>query len=115
MRTYLKEFLLVGALVLIQAGCGHTDHLCADVDCSGHGRCAIRNSEAICLCDPGFLSEGTTCLADPCRQAVCIHGTCQVDQTVASCSCDPGYAGEHCDKCAEGYHAEELAFVPDSP
>ncbi|MBW1810142.1 MAG: hypothetical protein JRJ87_18235 [Deltaproteobacteria bacterium] len=115
MRIGLGEILLVGALTLIQAGCGQTDRLCEDVDCSGHGRCAIRNSEATCLCDPGFLSDGTTCLADPCRQAVCIHGTCQADQTTASCNCDPGYTGEYCDLCAEGYHAEELACIPDSP
>ena len=35
---------------------------CADVSCSDHGRCEPEQDRAYCLCDRGYVAEGTECV-----------------------------------------------------
>lgn len=84
-------------------GCADTEDLCQDVDCGLYGVCGIKDGEATCVCEDGFISVGTSCVTDPCRQNPCAFGTCVPLNDKPTCRCDNGYAGLLCDKCAQGY------------
>lgn len=40
------------------------DTACDGVICSGHGRCVVEGSLAVCLCDQDFFAQGLECLPD---------------------------------------------------
>jgi hypothetical protein len=72
--------------------------LCFEVDCSGHGLCAVdpQGRQAVCICQPGYEVQGLHCLEarlnDPCAAVTCSsHGLCVVLDNDARCLCDPGY------------------------
>lgn len=51
---------------------------CANVDCSGHGRCMDERGTPYCFCDDGFHAEGTSCVVsgpdlDPDRPVSGMH------------------------------------------
>jgi hypothetical protein len=75
----------------------YDDDLCADVDCSGHGTCAVAGGDtAVCLCDAGYHAEGTTCVenvvGDECRGVDCnTGGVCAVSGGAPICVCGPGF------------------------
>ncbi len=85
------------------------DDPCAEVTCSDHGLCEVRDDEPVCLCESGYHADGTECIADPegCESGTCSgHGTCDDSTDEITCECDAGYTGDHCDECAVGYHRE---------
>ena len=87
-------------LVLLQ-GCPPDP--CEGVDCSDNGECVEQDGEASCDCDPGYLAQGTSCVAeDPCAGIDCSgHGLCVELDGEASCDCDLLY------------HAEDLECLLD--
>ncbi len=89
--------------------------LCRDIDCGGNGACAIRNGQATCLCNPGFLPSGTTCVVDPCRPDPCVFGACTAVNNLPTCRCDDGYGGALCDRCADGFMPRGGRCVPGDP
>jgi len=106
------------AIALWLPACGRPSGVspCSGIDCAGHGRCADRSGEAVCICDQGYLAVGADCLADPCSNYQCVFGSCTSDKSgQAACICNPGYAGQDCASCAAGFHPEEMACLPDSP
>ena len=81
---------------------------CADVDCSGHGQCAVLESDhPICICDAGWHADGLSCAQDvpgeECSGVDCSgHGTCVVvqgDPSYPLCVCDSGYRAEANTNC----------------
>jgi hypothetical protein len=97
-------------------GCdGGGEDSCQGVSCSDHGQCGLVDGRAVCLCEAGYQAEGLTCLetVSPCNPDPCLHGACAVDGAGFTCACEAGYAGERCDGCAQGYHAEGLRCLPD--
>ena len=96
------------------------DESCEGVECSGHGRCTIREDRAVCACDEGYT--GASCfdcvpdydrltiigsagsiffsciLGDACRDAHCGgRGDCvESDLGDITCACDQGFAGPDC-------------------
>ncbi len=128
---------LAGAMLVSLGGCGGDDSgggpadVCEGIDCSGHGVCvATAEGEALCLCDPGYRSEGTECLAyepgEECSGVTCSgHGTCVVirgEPDYPLCLCDDGYrrSGDtDCVpddgglECGPGTHEEGGRCLPD--
>lgn len=99
------------------SGCGGGDVVdpCDGVDCGDNGVCAIRDGQASCLCDSGFISVGTGCVADPCAQDPCAFGVCVATGTQPTCRCDQGYSGTLCDQCADGFMPRGGRCVPGDP
>jgi len=107
------------------------DDPCENVDCSGHGTCAVTGGDtAVCLCDPGYHAEGVTCVenvaGEECAGVSCSgHGRCVVvgdDPAYPVCICDEGFHNEGDTTCAadeggavcgEGTHIEDGLCVPD--
>ena len=110
-KTPLKLSCLVAfsALALV-SGCDDinnksvksNDELCKEVDCSGHGTCAVDTDRyPVCVCDNGYhitaddriscVENGTS--SDACEDVTCSnHGTCAVKSgNSAICICDSGY------------------------
>jgi len=100
---------------------------CARGDCL-HGACVdVPSGGDWCDCDPGYagtlcdrcaegyVALGLECVpAAGCADSPCIHGTCRPGTgDDFTCDCDTGYAGALCDRCAAGYHVEDLHCVPD--
>ncbi len=111
-----RWFVCLLGVGLSALGCGAGgSNACDGVDCSGHGSCAVRSGQAVCICEPGFLADGLACAADPCASFPCVHGTCAVQAGQAACQCAAGYAGALCDACATGFHPDGLACVADAP
>ncbi len=107
MIRWTARIWLVATLMGI-SGCGDdsgSSDPCKDVDCSGHGRCAVTTEDtAVCLCDPGYRSEGLACVeeTDPCAGVACSgHGSCAVQDGEPVCVRD------------EGYHAQGLECLSD--
>jgi hypothetical protein len=78
--------------------CGGTSP-CDEVDCSGHGTCAIVGSTATCICDTGYRREGVQCIpgepGDLCGGVECgEHSLCAQVAGEARCVCDDGYYRE---------------------
>jgi glycosidase len=107
---------LLSALVLALpgvGGCGGADS-CAGVDCGAHGACVVDQGLVACLCDPGHVADGLTCVVDPCTPSPCVHGTCAAAGGTAVCTCEAGYADATCSTCAPGYHVDGLRCVTGS-
>ncbi|GKT33183.1 hypothetical protein ADUPG1_007175, partial [Aduncisulcus paluster] len=77
------------------------------VPCSGHGKCELLGSSAICLCDQPHADYYDKYIGDVCQylcprygdDAVCDdHGLCTIDDNSdqAVCSCESGYVGSWC-------------------
>ena len=73
---------------------------CKDVVCEGNGTCAVAHGNtAVCLCRPGYQSDGAQCVKgdevsdSPCDGVTCGgHGSCIVTSLdKALCICDEGY------------------------
>ncbi len=79
--------------------------LCDDIDCSGHGTCAVANDKALCICSEGYHADELTCVineATPCDNVTCSgHGVCNVEADKAVCN------------CAVGYHVDGLNCIID--
>ena len=93
--------LLVPALLALSIlSCGQeasTDlSACDGTTCSDHGVCVlVSDSEAICICDEGYLANGLTCEArvTACADEDCDgHGECVDLSGRAICLCGAGYA-----------------------
>ena len=90
-------FLLVFfSAALIAKGClSSYPNPCEGISCGGHGSCVAYGKDAVCVCDPGYVAEGTTCVEtqDPCEGITCSgHGTCsRTDTGETRCDCYPGY------------------------
>ncbi len=82
---------------------------CANVTCSGHGKCFLNNGQAFCDCEDGYEAEGIECklksASDLCADIDCSgHGKCFIDDGYAMCECDDGYVREdfyYCEKIEE--------------
>ncbi len=78
---------------------------CREVDCSGHGRCAVTTENtAVCVCDEGYHAQGLECVSDedPCAGVDCSgHGSCAVQDGQAVCLCDEGYRAQGLECVAE--------------
>lgn len=90
---------------------------CIDVP-GGADWCDCHSGYAGMLCDrcaAGYVAVGLECVpAGGCADSPCVHGTCRpLQDGDFRCDCDAGYAGRLCDRCAEGYHVEDLRCVPD--
>ncbi len=82
------------------------DNPCEGIECDGNGVCALaHDNTAICLCRPGYHSDGAQCVEDevpdsPCADVDCSeNGSCVVTAAnEALCICDQGYlrAGNDC-------------------
>ena len=72
--------------------CDSADDPCADVDCSGHGRCRNNNGAAECECDTGFFDDGQACVA--CDAAHAADADCQAPQAVCDPACPDGMTCE---------------------
>jgi len=71
-------------------------------------------------CDEGYVLDGTdglrcvldaSCDEDPCGE----HGVCRTEGAGVACTCDDGWDGNLCNRCADGYHDESGACLPDTP
>lgn len=103
--------------------------LCLPTTCV-YGDCLDPRSSQECVCEEGYagsrcercadgyyfynlvcIAEGSlgACANDPCK-----HGACRDVAGQAVCDCHTGYAGDTCDDCAQGFHAEDGVCVPDS-
>lgn len=99
------------AAALFGVGCSAATPIepCADVRCSGHGRCVVEDGRAVCDCDPGYVSAGTECVGggdgdgdsdagDPCEGVICPPGElCQRGECVP----------EEADADLDGYPARD--------
>ena len=57
--------MLVLAWMLVCMACDDTpDDPCADVDCTEHGTCVVREGEPQCDCHDGFHAEERTCVPE---------------------------------------------------
>ncbi|MBN2493286.1 MAG: hypothetical protein JXR96_01740, partial [Deltaproteobacteria bacterium] len=88
---------------------------CAGVDCSLHGTCEVVDGQAQCRCEDGYVALGLVCHPDYCAELDCQHGACIQNAELGRCECEAGWAGALCDACAEGYHLDNGACVPDEP
>ncbi len=88
-----RSLALLSLCILPAGGCDHDGDLCAGVDCSGHGTCKVGDQGAFCKCDPGYVPQGLSCVAeDLCAGVDCSgHGTCRVGKQGAFCDCEPGF------------------------
>ncbi len=108
---------LGGLLALALVACQEDkseDSACDALACGEHGRCAVAEGVALCVCDPGYVADGPNCIVDPCSASPCLHGTCRASGRSALCLCEPGYAGGLCDGCAPGYRVDGLRCVQGS-
>ena len=67
---------------------------CEDVRCSDQGLCAVVDGKPVCVCNPGFHSDGLDCVedTDPCAPFACTgHGTCGLVASQPSCLCEDGF------------------------
>ncbi len=104
---------------------------CRPADCV-HGTCTDPANLPYCECDEGYAgdacdgcaegyvldtSDGLRCVLDAsCDENPCgEHGDCRTDGAGVACDCDDGWDGNVCDRCADGYHDEDGACVPNSP
>ncbi|MBI5527152.1 MAG: hypothetical protein HY897_12525 [Deltaproteobacteria bacterium] len=84
---------------------------CADIKCSGHGKCALVDGEPACACDKGFFAQGLNCVAegsagdagagkdggsgDKCDGVTCSgHGKCALLEGEPICVCDKGFEAD---------------------
>ncbi|HQL56632.1 MAG TPA: formylglycine-generating enzyme family protein, partial [Myxococcota bacterium] len=80
---------------------------CKDVVCAGNGVCAVaHDNTAVCLCRPGYLSDGAQCVpaqgaASACANVTCSYnGSCVVtSENQPLCICDQGYHLEGDNQC----------------
>lgn len=77
-------------------GSGGLPDYCASATCGEHGTCAIGASGPVCVCEPGYSSQGGSspceAVSDPCAGVTCSgHGVCAVAGGAATCVCDDGY------------------------
>ena len=74
-----------------------TNHICDDVECSGHGACVQYGDLPLCICEAGYKRiSATECIKasdNPCEEITCDeHGTCSIDESgKAVCICEDGY------------------------
>ncbi|MBN2493285.1 MAG: hypothetical protein JXR96_01735 [Deltaproteobacteria bacterium] len=99
---------LASCLAWALCACSGGGSVCEDVDCGEHGECVEAGGLPACLCDPGFVPDGLSCVTDPCAASPCVFGTCRASGRNAICDCEPGYTGALCDTCAPGYHLEGM-------
>jgi hypothetical protein len=131
----MRGFFFFSCLFMILVACGNGggegDDPCENVNCSGHGSCAVAGGDtAVCLCDPGYHAEAEACVenvaGDECAGVSCSgHGRCVVvrdDPAYPVCICDEGFHNEGDTTCAadqggalcgEGTHLEDGLCVPD--
>lgn len=87
--------------VQLESGC--VQLACVNVDCDGHGSCAVVGGQAVCVCDAGYEPgpSPASCVAAPCAGVDCSgHGICVESGGAASCFCDAGYRpNEAMDTC----------------
>ena len=79
----------------------HTDRVCA-----GHGQCAVRQEEAVCVCAASHA--GPVCEAEcprgPGGSHCSGHGVCRGGAGAGpACACAARWAGATCAACAEGH------------
>jgi hypothetical protein len=105
MKTLLRvAFVSTVSLALLSCGSDDADDnsntgnhsaSCSGVTCSGHGTCNMVSGVAVCVCDSGYLANGTQCTAisaTSCDGQDCSgHGTCVMSGGNAVCDCDDGY------------------------
>ncbi len=65
----VSQIFLLGAISLCSAGCGKGvfnfgPKSCDEVDCSENGVCVMENGGPACLCDPGYMEVGLTCISE---------------------------------------------------
>ncbi len=114
--VYRLGLLPFAVMLLGAAGCSSGESsVCASVDCGAHGSCVVADSQATCLCDPGYVTDGLACIEDPCASSACVHGTCRSVGKNAVCDCQPGYTDTLCDSCAPGYRLDGLTCIVGSP
>jgi hypothetical protein len=98
------------------------DQQCLSTTCAGHGTCTTTQGVVACACDDAYdgdfcetctagfhrelgtgdcVVDESCATADPCQFGTCVDSTGEV-----ACSCAAGYAGETCNICAEGFHAD---------
>ena len=105
------------------------DASCEPFSCSGNGVCDDALGTVSCVCSLGY--EGPSCavcsggfhrIADgrcapdarcdvgaPCGP----RGACAVEAGAIACACEDGWAGDRCDRCADGFHADAGECVVD--
>lgn len=88
---------------------------CDGIDCGGRGECVESDGPARCVCESGFIASGLNCLDDPCSPDPCSYGQCRITGDLALCACDRGYAGDTCNRCDDGFHAENGKCVEGDP
>lgn len=85
-------FPTLAALVLTLSGCPAPQVVdaCASSPC-GQGTCTAINNQAFCLCNPGFLLQGNTCVSasvESCSPNPCTGGkSCSLMNGAPQCSC----------------------------
>lgn len=71
-------------------------------------QCEEVGGAAVCSCDPGFVEQEGSCVAQvACQPDSCHgHGTCEVVDNAVVCTCEPGWGGATCEQCdeADGWH-----------
>lgn len=77
-------------------GCALVAATCAELTCAAHAHCQAYDAGAVCVCDPNYAGDGTTCTptSDPCSPDCGDDATCGAD---GLCACDAGFFGD-------GYH-----------
>ena len=78
------------------------DDPCYGVTCSGKGVCEVIDDKPVCDCDDGYISDGLSCIADPCdgveceEWEECVDGSCELKdgRCFLSSDCDES---EMCD------------------
>ena len=72
------------------------------------GVCAVVEGEPACQCDPGFHDEDVGCVVNQaCDEGTCNgHGGCVEADGRVACDCDDAWGGDHCERCADGFHGD---------
>ncbi|TNF30525.1 MAG: hypothetical protein EP329_13670, partial [Deltaproteobacteria bacterium] len=97
----------LGATAALTSGCDSSSGAsCDGVDCAGHGSCYVNGSDAVCVCEAGYVADGLACVEVSCEGLACDHGVCAVTGTSARCACQPGWDGDACDACAVGFERD---------
>ena len=70
--------------------------LCEGAFCNNHGTCKVKNSQAYCECENGYISsDNLSCvenITDLCKDVTCSnHGSCAVSDNKANCICEEGF------------------------
>lgn len=93
-----RSILLVLGLALAGLGCAPpVKDPCLGVTCSGQGTCTSRGTEAVCLCNLGYISKNAACEADPKQVDACLNNPCQGGRVCRSS------AGQAVCECALGF------------